>query len=80
MIYLDALIEEAEDRETGRVRSRDEHFDLRRRTGSIMASFDFVYIPFHLSDNVVEHEIVNRMTVTTGDLVISGNDILQLQC
>lgn len=73
--YLDSLPEEARDRETGRLRDRDEHFDLRRRTGGLLPSFDFIYIPFNLSDEVADHEIVNRMTRVTGDLVIIANDV-----
>ncbi|KAF2129631.1 terpenoid synthase, partial [Dothidotthia symphoricarpi CBS 119687] len=73
--YLDSLPEEARDRETGRLRDRGEHFDLRRRTGGLLPSFDFIYIPFNLSDEVAEHEVVKRMSIVTGDLVIIANDI-----
>lgn len=73
--YLDSLPEEARDRETGRLRDREEHFDLRRRTGGLLPSFDFIYIPFDLSDEVADHEIVKRMSIVTGDLVIIANDV-----
>ncbi|KAJ9311140.1 hypothetical protein DTO271D3_8593 [Paecilomyces variotii] len=73
--YLDSLPEEARDRETCHLRDREEHFDLRRRTGGLLPSFDFIYIPFDLPDEVADHEIVKKMTIVTGDLVIIANDV-----
>lgn len=73
--YLDSLPEEALDRETGRLRDRQEHFDLRRRTGGLLPSFDFIYMPFELPDEVAEHDVVKRMSIVTGDLVIIANDV-----
>lgn len=73
--YLDSLPEEARDRETGRLRDRAEHFDLRRRTGGLLPSFDFIYMPLDLSDEVANHEVVKRITLATGDLVIIANDV-----
>ncbi|USP79032.1 hypothetical protein yc1106_06306 [Curvularia clavata] len=75
MSYMEAVQEKTKDRETGRLRSRSEHFDLRRRTGGVRPSFDFIYMPFHLSEHVVNHEVIERMAVTTGDLVVIANDV-----
>ncbi|KAL1851842.1 hypothetical protein Plec18170_006145 [Paecilomyces lecythidis] len=73
--YLDSLPEEARDRETCHLRGREEHFNLRRRTGGLLPSFDFIYIPFNLPDEVADHEIVKKMSIVTGDLVIIANDV-----
>ncbi|KAL8663342.1 MAG: hypothetical protein Q9202_003978 [Teloschistes flavicans] len=73
--YLDSLPEEALDRETGRLRNYGEHFDLRRRTGGLLPSFDFIHMPFELPDEMAEHEIVKKMSIVTGDLVIIANDV-----
>lgn len=73
--YLDSLPEEALDRETGRLRDYREHFNLRRRTGGLQPSFDFIYMPVELPDEVAQHEIVKNMSIVTGDLVIIANDV-----
>ncbi|XP_014552101.1 hypothetical protein COCVIDRAFT_30484 [Bipolaris victoriae FI3] len=73
--YLDSVVEETQDRETGRLRSRTEHFDIRRRNLGMVPSMDFVCIRFHLSDDMINHEVIQRMTITTTDLIGIANDI-----
>ena len=73
--YLDSVVEETQDRETGRLRSRTEHFDLRRRNLGMVPSMDFVCIQFHLSDDMIDQEVIQRMTITTTDLIGIANDI-----
>ncbi|KAF8817274.1 terpenoid synthase [Phlegmacium glaucopus] len=73
--YINSLPEEAEDRQTGRLRNIEEHFHLRRRTGGLLPSFDFIYMPFELPDAIADHPHINRMTLAVGDLVITANDI-----
>ena len=71
--YVGSLPEEAEDRQSGRLRSIEAHFHLRRRTGGLLPSFDFIYMPFELPDVIAEHPHIKRMTLATGDLVIIAN-------
>jgi Delta6-protoilludene synthase len=71
--YLDSLPEEAGDRDSGHLRGIEEHFNLRRRTGGLLPSFDFIYMPFDLPDVIADHPHIRRMTLATGDLVIIAN-------
>ncbi|KAF8808591.1 terpenoid synthase [Phlegmacium glaucopus] len=73
--YIDSMPEEAEDRQTGRLRNIEEHFHLRRQTGGLLSSFDFIYMPFELPDAIADHPHINRMALATGDLVVTANDI-----
>lgn len=36
---------------------------------------DFVCIQFHLSDDMIDYEVIQRMTITTTDLIGIANDI-----
>jgi hypothetical protein len=73
--YLEAFIGEAQDREVCRFRNREQHSHLRRRTGGLLPSFDFIYILFDHPEEVANRETVKRMTIATGDLVIIANEI-----
>ena len=71
--YLDSLPEESRDRETHRLRNTEEHFALRRLTGGLMPSFDFIVMPYNLPDEAENHPIIARMKLAVGDLVITAN-------
>jgi hypothetical protein len=71
--YLRSLPEEARDRESGHLRGFKDHFELRRQTGGLLPSFDFIVMPFDLPDVIMDHPHIKRMTLRTGDLVIIAN-------
>ena len=71
--YMDSLPEESRDRETDRLRNTEEHFALRRLTGGLMPSFDFIVMPYNLPDEAENHPIIARMKLAVGDLVITAN-------
>jgi len=71
--YLNSLPEEAADRASGRLRSIDEHFELRRQTGGLQPSFVFNVMHLDFAEEVSEHPHIVRMKMATGDLVIIAN-------
>ena len=73
--YLSALCEEARDRETGRLRDREEHFELRRDASGTLPSFAVICLPFDLSDEVADHEFVKKLCIVAVDCITIANDI-----
>lgn len=71
--YLRSLPEEAADRDSRRLRGLEDHFKLRHQTGCLLPSFDFVIIPFDLSDEVADHPHIKRMTLATAYRRLGGH-------
>jgi hypothetical protein len=75
IVYIDALSEEARDRETGRLRTEEQYLELRRRASALYSAFDFLVLPWNFPEEVADHEMVRTMTLKAVDLVAIANDI-----
>lgn len=73
--YTDAVAQEAEDRDEGRIRNLKDYLDLRRGTIGVRPSFDFFLLSEDLPDSVIEHPHIERLVLGAIDMTILANDI-----
>jgi hypothetical protein len=71
--YTDAVAQEAQDRDHGRVRSIEDYLDLRRGTIGVKPSFDFFLLPEDLPDEVLAHPCIERLVLGAIDMTILAN-------
>ncbi|KZT33902.1 terpenoid synthase [Sistotremastrum suecicum HHB10207 ss-3] len=73
--YVDAVVEQAIDREHNRIRSVEDYLTLRRHTIGCLPSFNVLQMNMDLPDFVVTHpQVLNLVTIAT-DMIILANDL-----
>ncbi|KAF8171625.1 isoprenoid synthase domain-containing protein [Mycena galopus ATCC 62051] len=76
-IYLEAIVNEANERDQKTVRSSlDAYLTLRRETGAVAVCFDLLLIPHEIPGEILRDPRVARVERLGQDLVVVGNDIL----
>lgn len=73
-IYLDAIVNEANERDQKTVRSSlDSYLALRRETGAVAVCFDLLLIPHEIPGKILRDPRVARVERLGADLVVVGN-------
>ena len=79
--YVNAMVQEATERETRSIRpSIEEYLELRRSTGAIKPSFDLMLLPLDLPEEVSESAEVRELEVIAIDLIAVANVCFLLSC
>ncbi|PPQ85717.1 hypothetical protein CVT25_002468 [Psilocybe cyanescens] len=73
--YTRSIIQEADDRDEGYIRSVDEYFILRRDTCGAKPSFSFHGLGLRIPNEVFEHPLVISMLEGATDLIAITNDM-----
>ena len=74
--YLDAVVEQAEDRADHHIQDVPCYFRVRRDTIGAKPSFAINEIHMNIADEVFEHSIIKTLTATAIDMLIIGNDLV----
>ncbi|KAL0071298.1 hypothetical protein AAF712_001864 [Marasmius tenuissimus] len=72
--YLDAVAEQAIDRNDSRVRDVETYFEIRRKTIGALPSFAVLEIHMNLPDYVFADSVISRLMTLTVDMIILCND------
>ncbi|KAF4609589.1 hypothetical protein D9613_012270 [Agrocybe pediades] len=73
--YTHSVIQEADDRATGHIRSVNDYFTLRRDTCGAKPSFSFFGLGLNIPDEVFHHPLVISMIEGATDLIAVTNDM-----
>ena len=76
--YVEAVCQQAEDRDVGHVRSISDYLDLRRRTIGAKPSFDLLLLPLELPDHILDHPVITELMFLSIDMIILANVRLTL--
>lgn len=71
--YTQSVIQEADDREKGYIRSVEDYFILRRDTCGAKPSFSFHGLGLNIPHEVFEHPLVISMMESATDLIAITN-------
>lgn len=74
-LYLDSVVQQAEDRTQNYIRDIQSYFDVRRDTIGAKPSFAINEIHLNIADEVMEDPIIKSLTLTSIDMLIIGNDL-----
>nr|UPX76568.1 putative 1,11 carbon cyclization sesquiterpene synthase 255 [Hypholoma fasciculare] len=74
-MYMDAVVQEAIDRNENYVRDIDSYFVVRRDTIGAKPSFAICELYLNLPDSVMAHPVIEKLTELCIDLIIIGNDL-----
>lgn len=73
---MDAVVQQAEDRDDKHVRSIQGYFDVRRNTIGARPSFAILEIDMDLPDEVFYDPTIVKLTALCIDMLILGNDMV----
>ncbi|KAJ6555586.1 terpenoid synthase [Mycena vulgaris] len=73
--YMDAVVQQADDRNSSRIRDVDSYFEVRRDTIGAKPSFAICEIHMNLPHAVITHPVVVKLTNLCIDALIIGNDL-----
>lgn len=75
--YMQAMVNEAKDREHLVIRqSIEEYLALRRFTGAIKPSFDMIMLPLNIPDEILEDPRIVDLEFMAIDMVAVANDVV----
>ncbi|KAJ7121824.1 terpenoid synthase [Mycena crocata] len=74
-LYMDSVVQQAEDRTEHHIRGIDEYFEVRRDTIGAKPSFAINEIWMNIPDEVMENEHIVTLTGASIDMLIIGNDL-----
>ncbi|KAF8188965.1 isoprenoid synthase domain-containing protein [Pholiota molesta] len=73
--YTTAVIQEADDRSEGRIRTVEDYFALRRDTCGAKPSFSFFALGLNMPTEVFEHPVILSLVESATDLIAIVNDM-----
>ncbi|KAF4575314.1 terpene cyclase [Pleurotus pulmonarius] len=73
--FLDSVVQEAEDREKGDVRSLEDYLKLRRYSVGVEPCLAIGEMYLNIPQEVIDHPVVSKLTAICIDLIIVANDI-----
>jgi len=76
--YMKSMIQEAEDRETKRVRAVNDYLRLRRETFGAQATMSFLSFGLGLPEQVLSHPVMQTVTLAAMDLLCIINVSLNI--
>ncbi|KAJ7238782.1 putative terpene cyclase [Mycena haematopus] len=74
-MYIDAVVEEAQDRTEHYIAGIDQFFDLRRNTCGVKPTFAMIEIKMDIPDEVMQNEHIAALILGGVDMVIIVNDL-----
>ncbi|KAJ7831641.1 terpenoid synthase [Mycena leptocephala] len=74
-LYLNSVVQQADDRNSSRIRDVNSYFDVRRDTIGAKPSFTINEIHMNLPDEIITHPVVAKLTSLCIDALIIGNDL-----
>lgn len=72
---MDAIVQQSVDRNSNHIRDLDSYFELRRDTIGAKPAFAIMEMYLNIPDEVLEHPVIQKLYVSSIDLVIISNDI-----
>ncbi|KAJ7474115.1 terpenoid synthase [Mycena latifolia] len=73
--YMDAVVQEADDRNSSRIRDVKSYFEVRRDTIGAKPSFAICELHMNIPDEVITHPVLVKLTNLCIDALIIGNDL-----
>ncbi|KAJ7049042.1 terpenoid synthase [Mycena amicta] len=73
--YMDAVVQQADDRNASRIRDVESYFEVRRDTIGAKPSFAVNEIHLNIPHEIITHPIVVKLTYLCIDALIIGNDL-----
>ena len=73
--YIGSVVQQAMDRSLGYIRDVDSYFELRRETIGAWPSFAINEIRMNIPAHVMDHPVIQKLTVLCIDMLIIGNDL-----
>nr|BBH51503.1 putative sesquiterpene synthase [Clitopilus sp.] len=73
--YVDAVVQQAQDREAHCIRDVKSYFILRRQTIGAIPSLDLLTLEMDLEDEVLDHPIIAKLLELCVDMILIGNDL-----
>ncbi|KAK0471423.1 terpenoid synthase [Armillaria novae-zelandiae] len=73
--YTDAVVQQAEDRDLGRIRPIEEYLVIRRGTVGVRPSLEFFLLSEDVPDEAIRHPQVEKLVLSVIDMCILANDI-----
>ncbi|KDQ29694.1 hypothetical protein PLEOSDRAFT_1039734 [Pleurotus ostreatus PC15] len=73
--YLDALVQQAEDREKGHIRLVEDYFTVRRGSIGAAPSITIGALYLNIPQEAFDHPVISKLTEICVDMIIIGNDI-----
>ncbi|KAL4256103.1 Terpene synthase [Pleurotus pulmonarius] len=73
--YLDAVVQQAEDRAKRHVRNVEEYFQIRRETVGAKPSFAIGQLYLNIPQEIIDHPVISKLTEISIDLIILANDV-----
>ncbi|KAL4256105.1 Isoprenoid synthase domain superfamily protein [Pleurotus pulmonarius] len=73
--YLDALVQQAEDRAQGRVRHIEDYFTVRRGSIGAAPSIAIGALYLNIPQETLDHPVISKLTEICIDMIIIGNDM-----
>ncbi|KAF8511105.1 terpenoid synthase [Gautieria morchelliformis] len=74
--YIDAVVQQAEDRSTGHIRDVQSYFEIRRDTVGVKPTFTILEIHMNIPDEVMNHPIIMKLCELAGDMILIANDVI----
>ncbi|KAK0628328.1 terpenoid synthase [Bombardia bombarda] len=74
-LYVDSVVQEAEDRRTDRVRTVDEYWELRRHTCGCFPTFVLAELEMDIPEEIYQHPLLERMRECAMYSVCVKNDL-----
>ena len=73
--YTDSVVQQAIDRSLDYIRDVDSYFELRRETIGARPSFAINEIQMNIPPHVMDHPVIQKLSVLCIDMLIIGNDL-----
>lgn len=73
--YLDAVVEQAEDRVAHHIRTIESYFQVRRETIGAKSSFALNEMYMNIPNHIMRHPVIEKLGQLSIDLIIIGNDL-----
>ena len=71
---MKAMVNEAFDREKKAVRTNlEDYLNLRRYTGAIKPSFDFILLPLDIPESFLNHPVIQQLEFLAIDMIAVAN-------
>lgn len=74
-LYMDSVVQQAEDRHSDYIRDVDSYFQVRRDTIGAKPSFAICEMHMDIPDEIITHPTVVRLSMLCIDMLIIGNDL-----
>jgi Delta6-protoilludene synthase len=71
--YLEAVVQQAMDRDESHIRCIESYFELRRNTIGAKPAFVLLELDMSLPEEVIEHPVIQGLSTATVSMICIGN-------